>query len=33
MAPRSFKNTVIAVSGTVPGYKQGKEVTAELGRK
>jgi hypothetical protein len=25
MAPRSFKNMVIAISGTFPGYKQGKE--------
>lgn len=23
MAPRSFKKTVVAVSGTFPGYKQG----------
>ena len=31
MAPRSFKNVVIAISGTFPGYKQGKETIADLG--
>jgi hypothetical protein len=31
MAPKPLKNMVIAISGTFPGYKQGKESIADPG--